>query len=48
MRIYTLVYWIVGPTIRGPLLRNMTTVYSSPYKVELINVGTTFAQSRLV
>ena len=26
----------------------MTTEYSSPYKVGLINVGTTFAQSRLV
>ena len=28
--------------------RNMTTEYSSPYKVELINVGTKFAQGRLV
>ena len=26
----------------------MTAEYSSPYKVGLINVGTTFAQSRLV
>ena len=26
----------------------MTTEYSSPYKVELIDVGTKFAQSRLV
>ena len=26
----------------------MTTKYSSPYKVGLINVGTKFAQSRLV
>ena len=26
----------------------MTTEYSSPYKVGLINVGTKFAQSRLV
>ena len=28
--------------------RNMTTEYSSPYKVELIYVGTKFAQSRLL
>ena len=27
--------------------RNMTTEYSSPYKVGLIDVGTKFAQSRL-
>ena len=27
--------------------RNMTTEYSSPYKVELIDVGTEFVQSRL-
>ena len=44
--IYDLVYWIFGPSILGPFWRNMTTEYSSPYKVGLIDVGTEFAQSR--
>ena len=43
-----MVYYIVGPSILGPLLKEMTTEYSSPYKVGLIYVGTKFAQSRLL
>ena len=46
--IYALVCWIVGPSIHVPLLEEQTREYSSPYKVGLINVGTKFAQSRLV
>ena len=43
--------WSVGllaPVSMVLCWRNMTREYSSPYKVGLINVGTKFAQSRLV
>ena len=43
--------WSVGllaPVSMVLCWRNMTTEYSSPYKVGLINVGTKFAQSTLV
>ena len=42
--------WSIGLLVPASLVlcwRNMTTEYSSPYKVGLIDVGTKFAQSRL-
>ena len=49
--LYIFTPWSIGLLVLLSLVlcwRNMTTEYSSPYKVGLINVGTTFAQSRLV
>ena len=43
--------WSIGLLVPVSLVlcwRNMTTEYSSPYKVGLINIGTKFAQSRPV
>ena len=42
--------WSIGLLVSVSLVlswRNMTTQYSSPYKVGLIDVDTKFAQSRL-
>ena len=42
--------WSIGLLVPVSLVlcwRNMTTEYSSPYKVGLIDVGTKFAQSKL-
>ena len=43
--------WSIGLLVLVSLnlcWRNLTTVYSSPYKVGLINVGTKFAPCRLI
>ena len=48
--LYLSMSWSIGLLVPVSLVlcwRNMTTEYSSPYKVGLIDVGTKFAQSRL-
>ena len=51
MDIYISTPWSIGLLVPASLVlcwRNMTTEYSSPYKVGLIDVGSKFAQNRLV
>ena len=45
MHIYALVYWIVGPSILGPLLQEHDDGVQQPIygRLGLINVGTKFA-----
>ena len=48
--LYLSTSWSIGLLVPVSLVlcwRNMTTEYSSPYKVGLIDVGTKFAQSKL-